>query len=911
MKKLITSLFTVATFFLYAQKTITGKVSDTSGNAIPSASVTVENSQNSVIIAYGITDAKGNFKIPFTTDLANVRVKVKAFNQKSQVKEIKNEDQTLNFKLDSDVTEIKEVVLKTKLITKKGDTISYDITAFANKNDRVLSDALKKMPGVEVASDGSITYQGTAINKFYINGKDLMEGGYGTINNSLPLDAIGKVEIMENHQPVKILQDKVPSEQAAFNIKLKKKVTMTGRGEVGMGGSPLLWNVKLTPMLFTDKIQWVFNYKTNNNGESVENEGNIMAFGSRFEGIRRNASQTSWLNVENAATPSVPQKRYLMNNVHYLSGNLLTNLNKSKEWEFKANANYTNNAISRESFVETHYIPPFNNGAVISNAVRNNFYTDKIKGEMIFTKNAKKGFFKNTTSFTQFWNADRADVSRTINGVNDADNTAGQGIEAPTTNFQNSLSTIIPWKEKLINLRSFINYQNDKQTLRVNPFSYTPQEVYNKDTQTMDPIFQHPLLTKYANQYLRMKTFETQEAVNMSFSAKRWTFTPEVGFNYTINKLNSALTGEDNHSVTDPLDGKYQNDLKFSNVTPYVSGQINYKGTNFNMYLTLPVNFNNIKAEDPAAGRNVDIRLNKTTFEPSTFMQYEFASFWKASANGSISNNFGTIGSVYAGYILMSPVNLSRPYSNGILAQNKSQSGGVGIEYRNPLNNLFFNVRSRVSKTTNNLMLNTFLDNGNTTSEYIVRDNDINSNSQSVEVGKYFPSFKTNASIGFSNSNNKSLSMNNSIIQRTKSNNQSFNFKVNNAFFSWMSLDYNFSLGFGESTFTYLNTESTVKNNNLSHNLNLIFYPIENHSIGLNWDQNNFKQGNQLYKNPFYDLTYQYTWAKKRIDFEVKWLNIANTKVYETINTGSTGTTYRRMYIRPSQVMFTVKFNFK
>ena len=105
-----------------------------------------------------------------------------------------------------------------------------------------------------------------------------MEGGYGTINNSLPKDAVQKVEVMENHQPVKILQDKVPSENAAINVKLKNTVTMTGRGEVGTGfGEPWLWNVKLTPRFFGQKNQWVINYKTNNNGETVEKEGNILS----------------------------------------------------------------------------------------------------------------------------------------------------------------------------------------------------------------------------------------------------------------------------------------------------------------------------------------------------------------------------------------------------------------------------------------------------------------------------------------------------------------------------------------------------------------------------------------------------------------------------------------------------------
>ena len=897
MKKLLTLFFSVVAILTFAQKTISGKITDSDGNPVPSASVTIENPDNPVIIAYGISDAKGVYKISFNTDLSKVNVKVKGYNQKTQTKEVNNQDQTVNFNMTSDVTEIKEVVLKTKLITKKGDTLSFDLKPFTNKNDRVLADALKKIPGIDVASDGSILYQGNPINKFYVNGKDLMEGGYGTVNNSLPLDAIAKVEVMENHQPVKILQDKVPSDAAAINVKLKKAVTMTGRGEVGVGASPFLWNVKLTPMLFSDKIQWLFNYKTNNNGEQVENDGNLLAFGSMYEGVRGNVGQNGWLNVDQAATPSIAAKRYLMNSVHFLSGNLLTNIDKKKEWEFKANANYTNNAVDRESVQETQFTLP-NNTNLVSSHTKNHFYTDKVKGEIIFTKNAKKGFFKNTTTFSQFWNANRANVQRSTNGTTDA--AANEALESPTTSFQNSLSTIIPWKEKLVNLRSYISYQNDKQNLIVDPASYTTIK------------FVDPTLIAYANQNYRMKTFNTQEAINMSFSAKKWTFTPEVGINYVNNKLNTDLYGTGIGNYVENLGADYQNNLQFSNTTPYLSGRVNYKGTNLSMYLTFPINFNNIKADDPVAPRNINMNFSKTSFEPNAYLQYEFASFWKATASGAYNYNFGSVSNVYGGYVLLSPTNLMVTSSNGILSQSKTTSGSVGLEYRNPLNNLFFNIRGRVGNTNNNLMTSTQYDqNGSMIAKYIVRDNDMNSNGQSFEIGKYFPKFKTNASVSYSNANSKSLSLNNSLIQRTKNNTQSTSFKFNNAFFSWMSLDYTMTFGWTKGEYTPAVDNPTSKTNSYSHNLNLIFYPIENHSIGLNWDQTNFKQAGTKYDNPFYDITYQYTWAKKKIDFELKWLNIANTKVYQTIGNSSTGTTYRTMYIRPSQFMFTVKFNFK
>ena len=399
MKKIVTLFVLFFTVYGWAQSSISGKILDEDGKPIPSASVTVEEPGKDAIIAYSITNSKGEYKVTFTTPEQNVDLKIKAFNQKPSQKAVKNENQTQNFTLQPDATEIKEVKLKAKMITKRGDTISYDIKAFESKSDRTLSDVLKKIPGIDVNKDGTVLYQGEPINKFYVNGKDLMEGGYGTINNSLPTGDVQKVEVMENHQPVKILQDKVPSENAALNVVLKKSVTMTGRGELGVGMDPLLWNLKLTPMFFGQKNQWVLNYKTNNNGETVEKEGNILSFGNRYEGRRGNVSQNDWLNVENATTPNLPEKRYLMNNVHYFSANLLTNPFKSKDWELKANASYTNNAVSRESYTETNNF--LNNTSYFTN-IRNNFYTDKAKGELIFTKNAKKGFFKNTTTFSQF-----------------------------------------------------------------------------------------------------------------------------------------------------------------------------------------------------------------------------------------------------------------------------------------------------------------------------------------------------------------------------------------------------------------------------------------------------------------------------------------------------------------------------
>lgn len=903
MRKIASFLFSFVAVLVFAQKTITGKVVDSDGESIPSASITISSVDNNGILAYGISNAKGEFKLTFTTNAPSVEVKIRAFNQKSFSKNIKNEDNRHTFTLESDATMIKEVKLKTKLITKKGDTITYDLKSFENKADRTLADVIKKLPGVEVKSDGSILYQGEPLGKFMVNGKDLMEGGYGVINKSLPKDAVSKVEILENHQPIKILEDKVPSDKATMNIKLKKSVTITGRGEVGVGFSPLLWNVKLTPMFFGQKNQWVVNYKANNNGENVQNEGNILAFGNRWEGRRGQASSRSWIGINAAATPSVPEKRYLLNNVHYLSANLLTNPFNNKDWELKINASYANNAIERSSYSETKYdanstVFP---GATYSRFLANNFYNNHAKGELIFQKNAKKGFFKNITSWNNFWN-DANNITNIRDEVSNNPYDIQSDMHSPTGSFSNSLSTIIPWGDRLVNFMSYLSYQKDRQRATSFYDNYTD---LNQDLE-LDK------LTK-ANQNITLKTIQANHSASVGLSYKKWTITPEMGINLNFNDMNSLLyiSGEKSGNVlNEQLMGKnFQNNFSWSEVNPYTQVGFNYQGGALRMNINLPMNFYGINYKDFAQPQYTRDR-NVTAFTPSVWGSYDFASYFKFWGNASINRSFGDFGDMYSGYMLTSPQVLQN--NNSPLPETKSYNAGGRLEYRNPLNNLFFNVRYGYSQRIRNLISNTtpsiF---GGGITEMIEYENRPQSQSQGAEIGKYFPKFKTNASVSFSNALSNSFSQLSSVTYETKTNTQTLGAKVNNTFFSWLSVDYN--LGYNWYTMNNIQRGTSQKTSSWSHNLVTYIYPSANHTLGFYWDNNSFEQNGEIRRNSFFDVSYQFTWTKKKIDFEVKWLNLANTKAYETISYNATllATSRSTMYIRPRQLMFTVKFNFK
>ena len=156
--------------------------------------------------------------------------------------------------LEPGATLLKEVTVKADRIREQGDTISYNVGSFAQSQDRTIGDVLKRMPGIDVSQSGKIQYQGEDINKFYIEGSDLLGGKYGVATNGISHEDVGAVEVMENHQPMQVLSGIAFSDKAAINLKLKNKAKATWSfyGDAGGGWSwqpeGSLWDGELFAM---------------------------------------------------------------------------------------------------------------------------------------------------------------------------------------------------------------------------------------------------------------------------------------------------------------------------------------------------------------------------------------------------------------------------------------------------------------------------------------------------------------------------------------------------------------------------------------------------------------------------------------------------------------------------------------
>ena len=82
-------------------------------------------------------------------------------------------------------------------ITIKKDTIEYNASSFKTSDNDMLEQLLKKLPGIEIGSDGSITANGETIKKITIDGKTFFLDDPSLASKNIPAKLIEKVKVVE------------------------------------------------------------------------------------------------------------------------------------------------------------------------------------------------------------------------------------------------------------------------------------------------------------------------------------------------------------------------------------------------------------------------------------------------------------------------------------------------------------------------------------------------------------------------------------------------------------------------------------------------------------------------------------------------------------------------------------------
>ena len=197
---------------------VSGLVSD-AGDGKPMAGVIVlAKDAAGTTTGYAITDAEGHFSLQMKESAVLVE-----FSMVGYVKETLNRPfgaGALSILMQESKETIASAVIKGRSVRVLGDTLIYSAAAVRAETDRTLGDVLQRLPGIELQRNGRVLYNGRAISRLYVDGRDILRGDYNMATDNLDAAALKTIEVYQNHQPVKALSGLVEDESAALNIVL-------------------------------------------------------------------------------------------------------------------------------------------------------------------------------------------------------------------------------------------------------------------------------------------------------------------------------------------------------------------------------------------------------------------------------------------------------------------------------------------------------------------------------------------------------------------------------------------------------------------------------------------------------------------------------------------------------------------
>ena len=310
--------------------------------AFATASVTVKGEKTP--LKYTLTDDKGDAVISKLKKGTYI-LKAELMGYRTYTKEVvleKNMDLgDIRMAEDAEVLEAAKVTDVGNPIVIKKDTVEYNASSFKTSDNDMLEQLLKKLPGVEVGADGSITANGETIKKITIDGKTFFLDDPQLASKNIPAKIIEKVKVVEKKSDQAMftgIDD--GEEETIIDLKLRPGMAKGWFGNImgggghdvpGAGSDMNDWRYQGAAMVgrFTDKSQLSIIL----NGNNTNNRGFNDIAGSMMGNMRggrggmgrgqggwggNNGISTTWMGGVNGAFT-------LLDGDMDLSGNYLYN----------------------------------------------------------------------------------------------------------------------------------------------------------------------------------------------------------------------------------------------------------------------------------------------------------------------------------------------------------------------------------------------------------------------------------------------------------------------------------------------------------------------------------------------------------------------------------------------------------
>lgn len=238
----ITILAFFMAIFAATAYNVTGVVIDEEKLPMIKATVRVLHKADSTAVKGAITNEKGQFNI---TEVPNGSYLLEAsyVGYSPVYKDIAIKGKSLNVgevSMAENAEMLKDVTvtgIKTPIKVME-DTVEFNADSYKTQPNAVVEDLLKRLPGVEVGTDGSITANGKTVKKILVDGKEFFSDDPKVASKQLPVDMVEKLQVVDRKSDLaRMTGVDDGEEETVINLTVKKgmKNGVFGTVEAGYG----------------------------------------------------------------------------------------------------------------------------------------------------------------------------------------------------------------------------------------------------------------------------------------------------------------------------------------------------------------------------------------------------------------------------------------------------------------------------------------------------------------------------------------------------------------------------------------------------------------------------------------------------------------------------------------------------
>ncbi|MCH7564468.1 MAG: TonB-dependent receptor [Gemmatimonadetes bacterium] len=222
---------------------VVGIVADSSGVALNGAMIVALTRPDSVLAKFSLSDGSGGFKLRrLVAGDYILQVTLVGYQTVRTDFTVTNGD----FDAGTVLLAILAIEMEPLVVSLdhvpfviRRDTLDYNALAFEVPPQATVEDLLKRLPGIEVADDGSITAQGEEVQNVLVDGKEFFGGDPTIATRNLPADAVERIQVYDRQSDMAEFTG-IPdgNEERTINLELREDARRGVFGSMvgGIGG---------------------------------------------------------------------------------------------------------------------------------------------------------------------------------------------------------------------------------------------------------------------------------------------------------------------------------------------------------------------------------------------------------------------------------------------------------------------------------------------------------------------------------------------------------------------------------------------------------------------------------------------------------------------------------------------------